>query len=400
MIGIYVRIMIVCIGWYRLLASAMTITDIVHQASLLPEYVIPDNHNLLVPDYLSLYKQSPFAWLLSASVLLYTSQQPRDIVERVERLLTTVVRDRESEGFAYPHIIKKRAKAGDVLLVWSDLQSGFHSFVRALVDLHRSHIIDDQLRIIPDNYYIIFNGNVVGVAPYKLELLALVLQLMAHNRDRVFYTIGAAEDRELWIEQGVLRQAGAIVGLEGAKFATGAPYARFTRIEHMLARFFATVPRAVYIDYSVEGRSNLIAIAALGVDTVSESIRFCGDFFQRPYRDDVAYNTYRIEHRVPTTGDVRVRAYILSIDRLAQFIPTRGLTKRMSASGEPLWSVFSGQIALYRDIENFIYDAYASIVIADAIADTTITVVNHNIYTRAPFVSAPPYLLITGEIAV
>lgn len=400
MLRIYI-VMIMTTVCYRVgSCAAVTLADIVYQSSILPEYVVPDNHNLLVPDYLSVYKQSAFPWLLSLSVLLYTAEKPRDGVERVQRLLDQVVRDRELQGFSYPHVGKLKPQSGAVLLVWSDLQSGFHSLVRALVDLHRKNIIDNELAIIADNYYFIFNGNAVGIAPYNLELLAVILQLMIKNKDKVFYITGLAEDRELWIEQGLLRQAGIIVGLEGAKFATGAPYARFKQLEGMLSRFFATLPRALYVDYMSDKHHDVLQFSALGIDTTNLATTQYGDFFDRPFTEgNNAYATYRTQYAIPTTGDVRVQAYIMPIDRLARFMPTVGLYKQvLSFNGKILWSVFSGQIKLYRDIEDFIYDAYVYIVLGETVMQATISVVNHNIYTNAPFMKGPVYSIVSGEV--
>lgn len=370
-------------------AASLQLLDIpilIEKAAHLPEYVTPDNHNLRAPDYLSIYR-SDIPGIIS-SFFTHTTTESLDIVTQADLLLQEVVKARELNGYGYRHVIKLQPHEGDTLFVWSNLQSGFHTFVRSLVHLQSQGIITHDLTLTTANAYIILNGNAMGRAPYNLELLATILQLMVKNPYQVFYIAGPSEDRELWIDQGLLRQVGAIVGLEGALFATKRPSLRFKQLENLLIRFFNTLPLALYLDYITAQQHSIIQISAHNVTSPELNYHNFGDFFERPFSEgDQRYATYRVAHLIPTTSTIRKAAQIttLDMDSMQKFQPTKGLLYQTDTQGTPTWELFSGQIKLYRDMNEFVYDAYAKVTLKNSLTESTIELLNRNIYTHAPF---------------
>lgn len=395
-----------CTGWYLIFVTLIGVSvkqfpvyglqELIQKAGNLPEYIAPDNNSLRAPDYLSAYRATSRTWL---STLLPTLASTDDLVQETELLLRTVVKERELSGYGYRHVVKLFPHNGDTLFVWSSLQSGFHTFIRALSHLQQDNILREDLSLTADNYYFVFNGNAMGVAPYNLELLSAILQLMIKNPHNVFYIAGPNEDRELWIDQGLLRQVGAIVGLEGAKFATGSSLARFKELENLFIRFFNSLPLALYIDYATKDTHSIIQLSALDPQSPELNYKNFGDFFERPfYEGGRYYTTYRVAHTIPTTGSIQREVLITTPNLMKQFTPTTGLIHTNNNKGLSVWNLFSGQIKLYRDVDNFIYDAYAKITLHDSISASTIQLINRNIYTNAPFARSTSSSLLSNSL--
>lgn len=71
------------------------------------------------------------------------------------------------------------------IFFFGDLHGAFDSFARDLLNLQKEGIIDDNLRLIPKNTYIVFLGNVLGGTPYSIKLLEALMSISQKNPGQV-----------------------------------------------------------------------------------------------------------------------------------------------------------------------------------------------------------------------
>jgi ABC-type branched-subunit amino acid transport system substrate-binding protein len=98
---------------------------------------------------------------------------------------------------------KKIEADNSLYYLWSNIHGSIHSLVRSLFDLYRRSIIDDQLRIIKDNVYFVFNGNMINNGPHSLEVLTVIAHLYSHNPQQVMYIKGNHEKKQIWLDKAL-----------------------------------------------------------------------------------------------------------------------------------------------------------------------------------------------------
>lgn len=80
------------------------------------------------------------------------------------------------------------------LAFWGDLHGSVHSFTNTLLDLKDKGYINDNLKIIKENFYMIFLGDYVDRGLYGIEIVYLILSLKLKNPKHVFLIRGNHED--------------------------------------------------------------------------------------------------------------------------------------------------------------------------------------------------------------
>ncbi len=169
-------------------------------------------------------------------------------------LLDKVTTARLQSGFQEDMVVRLSATPASRVVVFGDLQGAFHSLVRGLENLKEMGEIDDSLRVVKDDTYIVFNGNVPSRSPYILETLTLVLELMERNPQRVFYIRGGLELPGNWYEFGLKQEL---------RLRCGHLSEERVPLEREVNRFFATLPLALYIDMTPAGEKQYIKIDSL-----------------------------------------------------------------------------------------------------------------------------------------
>jgi len=384
-------------GGYRLVAFA-SLKELVAYAEKIEESVIPKNHDFLNPDFSHFYRSRTDSFLTTIKNFIFRKHNV-DIVATCLSLLKQLIIFRELQGYGYRHVAQLFQKTNDKLIVLTDLQGAFHSLVRSLSELHRKGIISDDFIIQKNDYYLIFNANIVGVSHVNIELLLVIILLMIKNPDQVIYILGPHEDRDLWLDQGVMTELEALLGLQGFSINPQGSSRILKEFRFALERFFDTLPLALYIDYPIGSPEthNLIKISGINTPELNETQY--DDFFN----DKNSYEgvspllrTYRLENKIPSPQRNLVRASIVSIGRAIDFQKTAGLLQIDPKNGTTVWSVFSGPSIFNRAINDFFYDSFVVVNLKDRIDDVTIDLFNRDIRIENKFKKETSYSIVSG----
>src|SRR5579872_234857 len=171
------------------------------------ELVPMDTDNTLKPEFNKYYQKfiqtysktahEKFEWLLCK---LRLKRQPLWSISGFKNLLEQATKIREAKGFKGNVIAKIDAGQTSKFVAFGNIQGAFHSLTRDLVKLKELGIIDDTLKIIKPDHYIIFNCDVIDRSPYTLESLTVALKLIVTNPEHVIYIRGHHEENNYWQE--------------------------------------------------------------------------------------------------------------------------------------------------------------------------------------------------------
>ena len=250
-------ILIASLGQYSFGAIFSTLSEIKQYADLYEENIDSDNQNWLNPDFSSFHRQHLPGF---GSRLLQTVGIRRPIwtAHGFKKLLEQLTKKRELNSFAGRFILKLNPKPETKFIIWGDLHGAFHSLIRDLIALKNQGVINDDLKIIDQNYYFIFNGNVIDRSPYTLETLSLVMRLMEVNPKRVFYIRGKHEDKQMWQAFGLAREL---------KIRARRVSREKIPLNPSVTRFFNTLPLALYLKGQNKKETiNVVRISYYGRD--------------------------------------------------------------------------------------------------------------------------------------
>jgi len=119
------------------------------------------------------------------------------------QVLKEVTQQRELDGMVGAFVQKKRIEQASLWYVWGPIHGSFHALVRALDDMFRLGLIDEDLYIIRAHHYMVFCGDALSSSAYGLDTLYLLLLLMQRNPNNIYYLKGP--DEEQW-QQSTLKK--------------------------------------------------------------------------------------------------------------------------------------------------------------------------------------------------
>jgi hypothetical protein len=93
-----------------------------------------------------------------------------------------------------PFVQKLVLPENSEIAMWGDLHGSVHSLLRTLITLRNTQYIDDNFKIIKDNFYMFFLGDYVDRGRYGVEVIWTLLSLKLANPDKVFLVRGNHED--------------------------------------------------------------------------------------------------------------------------------------------------------------------------------------------------------------
>jgi ABC-type branched-subunit amino acid transport system substrate-binding protein len=391
--------MLCILMWGSLSNGFASLQELASYAQSIEESVTPLNRDFLNPDFSHFYRQQQTSWISKIKNFIFPGSENTDLVQQSLSLLKQLVVYRELQGYGYRHVARLSHAPGDKLIIWTDLQGAFHSFVRGLQELHRQEILGDDFVIKKKNYYLILNANAVGVSHVNLELLMVMMLLMIKNPHQVVYILGSHEDRDLWIDQGIVRESASILGLQGISLSPQSSIRTLGEFKLLVTRFYDTLPLALYIDYPTASppAHNLIRISGLNNSKLDE--RWYDEFFERQNTyEGTSENilTYRIDNKILSPQRNFVRALITSIGGAVDFEKTEGLLQVDPKNGTTVWSVFSGPTIFNRAINDFFNDAFVTVNLTDQIDTVTIDLFARDIRLENDFRNSTSYALISG----
>lgn len=208
-------------------------------ASRYEEMPESDNHDWDDPDYSSYHKMiSPhFVTHFLRKIFFFHEKNHidtffNDYTERLHAATRSACQE--------PVCAKTVALAPDSrVYVWGDLYGSLHALVRALDFLQQEGVIDEQLRIVKEQCYFVFLGNVISRSPYILETLSLVAQLCLQNPNNVFYLRGKQEQSSYWKSFGTFR---------ALEYRVSIILSERKSIENRLDEIFDKLPQVIFFE--------------------------------------------------------------------------------------------------------------------------------------------------------
>ena len=368
-----------------------TLADLQEYASRHAEFPKSDDENWADPDYTS-YHRSLNPNLSTRTMRALGFKKNRDwSIKIFEKTLNTVLAQRKKAELSGRKVAHIQFTFPARILVWGDLAGSFHSLVRALTWLQVQGIINENLELIKNDYYLVFNGNVVDRSAYILETLTTVLLLLERNPERVIYIRGTDEDHKQWHNGGLKRE---LLIRSQYRLTGKIPY------DEPVSAFFDTLPLALYISTIKDPRS-LIRISPTGLDNAEINEQLFGSFWEKPSKDAIQY--YDITKQVESTLKVGVKVIIKSEDWMIERRSVSGQPRSMFGLGlldqdrsATAWSILSSPNMGNQKYLGFEYDAFGLLAIEAYIQESTITLFNEKITLLQGFKHHEAFNLFTG----
>ncbi len=387
---------ILCLGLVWSIPAASEPLTLKLLAQGIPYYdasIVPDNKDEFEPTFESFYERHRTSWWHRWAVRLGLRELTnRYLHELLKPLLLEEITRRELLGYSADHVVLLDIKPQDKIILWGDLRGGCVSLIRCLLELERQGIIDNRLHIKEPNYYLLFNGNVVGRSPYSLDTLALVLALMHANPGKVFYIRGQYE-----AENSLFRYAlGEQLALLGEHDTNNR-----NSLRSLVSRFVMTLPSAVYIDQKKKG-SELLRISSYGRDRLEINEQLMGSFFDSTPKSGFGAEPVTIHYlsnREPVaqkTNHVRVLIRGLS-DETSEFVENAGFILVDPQGSSTTWMAFSAPTRFSQLINNFHHDAFVVLEFGSTIEDVVAHLWHRDTRTTEPFVLGGSYDIRAGE---
>ncbi len=322
--------------------------------------------NLLNPDYSAWYRQqssSYFSWVTR----FFGISAPIWSLGDFTQLMAEVTAQRELAGYTLLHDLTINPRPGSQFIMVGPLYGAYHSLVRVLTDLASRHIIDNELKVLKPDTFIVFLGNVVNDSPVNLETLTMVMALMKANPQHVVYITGDQELDNTWMGYGLKREITQRLGGRAD-------------LESQISQFFATLPRALFIESAQQG------IIRVG-DNPSE------------LRCPLSRHSVGQLRMCPLSTDpiIPTNTIIGGENRLMSYRQHPGLVQQSSQEGILTWSLFSAPNHWYREYFSFIYDAYVILTIGKTFSESVLTLYNQDIRELDGFHKRALYGVMSGS---
>lgn len=366
--------------------SFTTLHDVQKYAELLEEYPDIDNEDWLNPDYTSFHQDlipSRFERILMKVGL---RKQPLWSVQNFEKVLRRVVPAREKNAYLGRFIQKIIPTEGARFFIFGDVHGAFHSLVRDLVELKNLGVIDEQLKIIAQDDYFVFNGNVVDRSPFILETLTLVLTLMQVNPNQVIYIRGKHEDKEHWHNYGLRREL---------EVRARSISSERIPLQKLVTRFFNTLPLALYlIADQTETAVDVVRISNYSRDYDELNEKNYAGFLADPQTKNLS--VFKLDNKWVSTKSIDVKVIIKTESRSIVYRPTSGLQMIERDKGSVAWTLLSSPTRTFRQLYEFFYDAFAVLTVQQRLEDWTLALYNRDVRERLGFSMAGEFNLLTG----
>ena len=161
-------------------------------AQQMPEAPQATSSSLFLPAYETFYNErnSSFSYRMKR---LFRFGNRVFTKEAFKEALTEVTQQRELEGMVGAFVQKKRIEQTSLWYIFGPIHGSFHALVRALDDMFRLGLIDEDLYIIRAHHYMVFCGNALSASAYGIDTLYVLLLLMQRNPNNIYFLKGPQE---------------------------------------------------------------------------------------------------------------------------------------------------------------------------------------------------------------
>lgn len=353
----------------------LTLSEINAHAQSLPESPRADDHDWEDPTFISFHKSRTPNWFDAFLRHLKLSKpepyEPPFLVSLIKEITASNIKRGLSDGKqSFVHI---KAQAPTDIIIFGDVHGALHSFVRDLNNLKKKGVIDENLKILNANTYIVANGDFINRAPYSIDCLIVLCLLMKNNPDQVFYVAGNHERDGTWLDYGLRRELIVRASYDSVQTP---PF-----LEQFLD-FFSTLPEAIYVSGQNDTES-VIRISFGRQDQLAYNERKLANTFLKQ-KEPVKIYPYTTTTERSSRVDVRASIRTEDWRRVNRTIHGLGLLDQ--DQGATSWSVLSSPILVHRTFLQFYDDAYATISINQAVESASITLSHADTRTHEAFI--------------
>lgn len=371
-------------------SSFTTLSSLEKYAQTYPQFPKADNTNWLDPDYTTHHKNIQaswfdkfFAWLHLRDIVAWDAHEFKNL------LLEVIAQQKKIYGSAR-NVITLACPDQSKIFVFGDMHGAFHSLIRDLTWFKEQGIINDNLKIIKPNHYMVFNGDAIDRGAYILNTLQTILLLMKANPDHVVYIRGNHEDHSLWMNYGLKRELEV-----RASFVSDEK----TPLEHEINEFFDTLPLALFVT-TPQDNTKAIRISHRSRDsteltTAEDNLSIY--LKERQQKEGIGVHLIEKKHRNNNDPSSNIIAIVETQPWRHEAKGVSGLTNLEQDNGAAAWTVLSSPIQAHQKSLDFFYDAFAEITIYNPIVQSTINIYNRDIRNpQDPFKKGNVYKIISG----
>ena len=280
----------------------------------------------------------------------WNSKQFEKLLKKIIKEQNKYTKNKSIEAFN-AYVLKITPKQTSNFIIWTELEGAFHSLVRSLEELKKLKIIDESLKISPNNIFI-FNGNLIGRSPYILETLTVVLKLMEKNPNKVFIVKGEYEIEDHWHNFGLKKELQ--IKLKN-KSLNKIP------LEKEITEFLETLPLAIYINDKITDDPGFIRISYFNRNFKDLNETYFSHFLlNKPVKE---IDIFDLKEKVLTNKVANIKAIIKGEKRITTYKKTDGLSAQLPDKGTTAWSSLSSPIKANQVLYKFINDAFVILTI-------------------------------------
>ncbi|ARN85139.1 ABC transporter substrate-binding protein [Candidatus Nucleicultrix amoebiphila] len=337
-------------------ASPITLKSFQDAAKELPEFPVPDNDNLLNPDYTTYHQTiTPGFFKEVFNFSVFVGKEP---LWTKKKLTNSLKEAFNKSAYTNKDSIFIQLTPGDQLVVWGDIHGAFHALVRSLNQLKKEGYIDESLKILKPNIKFIFMGNIIDRSPFNLETLTLVLSLINKNPQQVIYLRGSHEHHQAWRFYDFQRE----IKIRLRDLPEKDAY--FVNLK----KYFDSLPTKIFF----EGPS--------------------------PQTGHLVFNSL-YETKAESLSEIRkpIEVLIANQSRSRMYQATPGLSQLPPTKGIQNWTLFSSPTLSFQRLYNFYNDSFSIIDVGQTLYDSNITLYSHKVSDPSLEFSQNTFHLISGE---
>ena len=300
-----------------------------------------------------------------------------------KNILTRVVQYRLNNTLTGNFVQKIELKSNSKLVVFGVVQGAFHGMVRYFEQLYKLKIIDENLKLVCPDDYIVLLGNVVNRSPYTLEMLSLVLKLLEVNPDNVVYLRGSNEFYDYWKDHTLNKEL---------DFRSALMDATKEKMTNLINAFFNTLPLALYvtINEDISEFVSYLKISHFQSDTKFNKLinenEYPGFIFEKNKKKTEFLNVENSAGFPPVIKmhkeKIKLKSVITDILKRTQYEEMDGLRLLDINDGVTHWNILSTSTETYRLGAKFFYDAFTIINRVKDLDDWIITLYKRDIRNK------------------
>lgn len=371
----------------RIIKDFFTLENLKKYADSLNEYPLIDNANWLSPDYSSFNMK--FALTFWKKLKRNFAFKTGDIdlslwfAELCVLLMDDLLKKEKDSAFWGDFFLKMSPKPGSKYIIWGDLQGAFHSLVRDLNELKNQGVLNDDLSIVKEDHYFVFNGNALNCSAFVLETLTLIMFLMQKNAGKVFYLRGMHENKKMWKNYQLSKE----LEIKAKHLSKDTP-----PFGEMVENFFDTLPLALYLQSRDDIDLRLLRIdpSLASVNAFDEAQ--CTDFLIK--KQDELIKRFNLKDAKKSRQNIRLDAIIKNMG-ISLFQKRKSLDFLLPENGAPVWSVLSAPTSTFQILSQFYNDTFAILDIKPKMNDWTLTILCQDVRIMKGF-SSKTYNLVYG----